>query len=140
MSVFIDNIVTLDNCVVFNMYFNSLPILFERYYIKGNLLMSNKKTQNISIMYADTTGFPVLYPYNGVNYTNLPSGALAFAFMTLYSRSGDILHEDMPLLYLFPNSKKNYRLGGDVDYDKSYMYWTNPPATVNNVIPFKIDF
>lgn len=130
------------NTKVFNVYFNVLPVLFNRYYLKNNLGLSERETEGITLMFTDAsnTGFPPLFPYNGVNYTNVSAGALLGMFITFCDAKGHELHSDIPASSLTPSIRKNYKFGGAINYDKSFVYWVLPPLTVNNVLPFKIEY
>lgn len=128
---------------VYNLYFREVIVAYNRYYLTGNLSLSHRLILNLTIMYSDVTdptGFPVLIKYNGVNYTNFGLAVLQNAFICLVDKDGKSLHMDLPLNTLSPNLRANYSIGGNIDFTKSYIYWTSPPATINNVIPIKLDY
>lgn len=128
---------------VYNLYFTEVIVQYQRYYLSGNLSLSNRTIMDLSILYSDPTdktGYPILYKYNGINYTNFGIGVLRNAFLCLVDKQGNALHTDLPLYMLAPNHRTNFYIGGDIDFVKSYIYWTSPPATINNVIPIKLDY
>jgi hypothetical protein len=88
----------------------------------------------------DKTGYPALYKYNGITYTNATFGTIGKAFLNLVDKQGNAMHTDLPLYLLAPNRRQNFTIGGNIDFAKSYIYWTVPPAPTYNVIPIKLDY
>jgi hypothetical protein len=128
---------------VYNLYFTDTIIQYNRYYLSGNLSLSNRTILDLSIMLTDATdktGYPATIKYNGINYTNATFGTVGKAFLCLVDKQGNALHTDLPLYILAPNRRQNFTIGGDIDFTKSYIYWTVPPAPTNNVIPIKLDY
>ena len=128
---------------VYNLYFTNTIIQYNRYYLSGNLSLSNRTILDLSIMLydaTDKTGYPATLKYNGINYTNATFGTIGKAFLNLVDKQGNALHTDLPLYLLAPNRRQNFTIGGDIDFTKSYIYWTVPPAPTNNVIPIKLDY
>jgi len=128
---------------VYNLYFTQVIIQYNRYYLSGNLSLSNRTILDLSIMLTDSTdktGYPASYKYNGITYVNAQFGTINNAFLNLVDKQGNALHTDLPLYILAPNRRQNFTIGGNIDFTKSYIYWTVPPAPINNVIPIKLDY
>ena len=128
---------------VYNLYFTSTIIQYNRYYLSGNLSLSNRTILDLSIMLfdaTDKTGYPGTLKYNGINYTNATFNTIGKAFLNLVDKQGNAMHTDLPLYLLAPNRRQNFTIGGNIDFTKSYIYWTVPPAPTNNVIPIKLDY
>lgn len=128
---------------VYNLYFSAVIVQYQRYYISGNLSLSNRSILDLSIMLfdaTDRTGYPGLYKYNGVNYINATFGTVTNAFLNLVDKQGNAIHTDLPLYLLAPRRRQNFTIGGNIDFAKSYIYWTVPPAPIYNVIPIKLDY
>jgi len=128
---------------VYNLYFTETIIQYNRYYISGNLSLSSRSILDLSIMLSDATdrtGYPASYKYNGITYTNATFGTIGKAFLNLVDKQGNAMHTDLPLYLLAPNRRQNFTIGGNIDFAKSYIYWTVPPAPLYNVIPIKLDY
>lgn len=132
------------NIKIFFMYFTSLPDAFKHYYLKNNLNFNGRKIKDIQIMSNDgssnSVGFPTVINYNGVNYINLSIATQNSCYGVFKNYQGVTLHDSMPFSQMTGTNKKNYKIGGNIDFDNSYIYWSDPLASTYSVIPFKIEF
>lgn len=141
--MFVQPVLVKDAARVYNLYFTDYIVQYQRYYLSGNLSLSNRSILDLSIMLTDSTdktGYPGTLKYNGINYVNATFSTVGNAFLNLVDKQGNAMHTDLPLYILAPNRRQNFTIGGNIDFVKSYIYWTVPPAPLYNVIPIKLDY
>jgi hypothetical protein len=129
---------------VYLMYFNGAPVPYVKYYLVNNMSLTGRKIHDMRIMSdtgSDSVGLPLIIQENGVNYVNLALSTVSSCFITIVDKKGVVLHEDLPFNQMTTNNNRNYDICMEnIDFDKSFIYWSEPLAATFSVIPFLIKF